>query len=93
MPVSDQEIAEARRHLLAWLTVHMETEGLTKEQFAERLGLTKGVITQWFSGTGRTGLPGFASLLAIKREIGVDLDVILRKLPYQRKQSPEEKSR
>jgi len=85
MTVSDQEIAEARRHLLAWLTVHMESEKLTKEQLAKKLGLTKGVITQWFNGTGRTGLPGFASLLAIKREIDVDLDVILRKMPYKRK--------
>lgn len=81
MPVTDQEVEKARNHLTAWLRYHMGSEGLDQQGLAERLGVSKGLITQWFKATGTKGLPNFASLLAISKEVDVGLDVLTRKNP------------
>ena len=85
MPVTDQDVEEARGHLLKWLKFHMDTEDITQAELAVRLGVTPGLITQWFSGTGGTSLPSFKSLLAIKHELDVEIDFILRRDPWAKR--------
>lgn len=85
MPVTDQEVEKARGHLIAWLRYHMDSEHLDQQGLAEHLGVSKGLITQWFTATGTTGLPSFTSLLAISKEVDVGLDVLTRKNPPAKK--------
>lgn len=91
MTLTDQEVEEARAHLNAWVRYHIWAEGCTQEAFATRLGLTKGVITQWFTGTGTKSLPSFTSFLAISKELGVPLDVLIHGKPPRRRDPPTPK--
>ena len=83
MAVTDAEIERARNHLVAWLRYHMTSERIDQQTLAKRLGVSKGLITQWLTGEGIKGLPGFSSLLAIARELDVPLDVLTRRGPPQ----------
>lgn len=83
MPVSDAEVERARNCLVAWLRYHMTAARIDQQTLAKRLGVSKGLITQWLGGEGTKGLPGFASLLAISRELDAPLDILLRRNPPQ----------
>ena len=81
MPVTDAEVERARNHLVAWLRYHMRTKRMDQQTLAQKLGVSKGLITQWLNGAGTKGLPGFASLLAIAKELDVPLDILTRLNP------------
>lgn len=84
MPLSDQEASRARAHLNNWLRYHMAATGLDQQALARRLGVTKGLITQWFTAEGAKGLPSFYSLLAIAKELDLPLDILLSRDPPSR---------
>lgn len=84
MPVSDQQISAAKANLLAWLRYHMAAGELDQQGLAEELGVSKGLVTQWFNGTGTKSLPSFKSLMAIAAELKVGIDVLLHVPPPPR---------
>lgn len=80
MPVTPQEIAKARAHLIAWLHWHMRAAKIPQQQeLAERLGVSKGSVTHWFKREDQ--LPAFAALLAISKELKVDLNTLVTRDP------------
>lgn len=79
MPATAQEVEAARQRFVAWLKWYMRNhpdDCGTQLAIAPKLGVTQGNVSAWFR-PGSKRLPGFATLLSIKKLLGVPLDVML----------------
>lgn len=56
------------------LKVFRKQAGLTQEQVAEEVGLTKSAVSQWETNVSQPDIP---SLIVLRRLFGVSLDVLI----------------